>query len=367
MHRSALMMVTIGALLVGALGCTTSTADYAGMVYYIYGPEGALDVIRSHSAAPDEQPLVELERAMALLELGSYRRSNQALSAAALVFEADAAYGRNPSTARPLWRPEAHERVLMTTLRVVNFLALQDLAKAAEAADRTVDRIDEADCRDCDWLFSRVVSAIAYDGVGRWRDGLEVLEPVTASGDAGELLDALRAELSVGAAGRQPAGLAPPPVATDRELVVLVLLGRGPFKERAKLQIGPDQRIRWCRYAPRAPQATGAAAVELPDAETPVPSIELSDVESLAEASLDARAERMRAAGVPGDEATTGDLRHWASLPASLGIIRVEVPSGVDRADLVILSPDGDEVDRETLVWSDGWTGGRLFVVRRVP
>lgn len=367
MNRHVLTTATIAWLLAGLLGCATSTAEYAGMVYYLYGPEGALDVIGSHSTPLDERVLVELERAMALLELGSYRRSNEALSAAALVDEGGVVSGLNPSSEKPPWRPEAHEAVLMTTLRVVNFLALQDLVNAADAADRTVGRIDAVDCPGCEWLFSRVVAAIAYDGVGRWRDGLAVLEPVTATGDAGELVDALRAELLEGASGHQPAGLAPPPVATDRELVVMVLLGRGPFKERAKLQIGPDRSIRWCTYAPRGPQATGAAAVELPDDGAPVPSVALSDVESLAQASLEARAERVQAAGGGSDEGASGDRRHWASLPASLGIIRARVPSEVDRADLVILSPDGDEVDRETLVWPETWTGGRLFVVRRVP
>jgi hypothetical protein len=304
---------------------------------------------------------------MALLELGAYRRSIQALSAAGLVFEAEAELGGDPETGRPPWRPAAHERVLMTTLRVVDDLALQDLATAAEAADRTVDQLGTVECSTCDWLFSRVVAAIAYDGAGRWRDGLAILDGVTATGPAGEVVDALRMDLAQAAAGHQPAGLAPPPVETRRELVVLLLLGHGPGRERVTLEVDGQRKVRSTVAAPWGVQSTAAAALELADTDVRVQSVALTDVDAAAEASLRERNQRMIAAGTTGLDGNADDLRHWASLPASLALIRADVPDGVDRADLVILAPDGDEVDRETLVWPDAWTGGRLFVVRRVP
>ena len=45
----------------------------------------------------------------------------------------------------------------------------------------------------------------------------------------------------------------------------------------------------------------------------------------------------------------------------------LDIPLLLESIDLVYYSPDGDEGDRETIELPDTWTGGRLFVTRRMP
>ena len=75
----------------------------------------------------------------------------------------------------------------------------------------------------------------------------------------------------------------------------------------------------------------------------------------------------MADAGSVGAEGGRSALRRWASLPASMQVIVAEIPDGVTETDLVYLSPDGEEVYAETILWPEFWTGGRIYVVRRLP
>lgn len=354
------------ALLLASLGCTTSTAEFVGGIYYVYGPEDALDASRFFPVSADERALVELERAVALLELGEYSASDQALSRAGLVFEVESAVGPLAGSSRSPWVPEAHEQVLMQTLRIVNNLALQELPDAAEAADRAVERIAGAQCRDCDWIFTRIVAALAYESVGRWSVGLTVLGGVRVEGPAGDVVDAIKIRLNEGATGRQPAGLAPPPVPTDRELTVLGLLGRGPTKAPTRLELDDGTKLRFAEYVPHEPRTMASVTIE-GAGDDPVASVELSNVEFLAARSLQTRTERVRARAAEGPVDGARELRHWSSLPASLQVASVEVPPDAESVDLVFLTPDGTEAVRETIDLAEEWTAGRVFVVRRMP
>ena len=145
---------------------------------------------------------------------------------------------------------------------------------------------------------------------------------------------------------------------------VVLLLGRGPYKEADKLAVTESETIRWCRYLPRDPQAVTWAALDIED---PAISVELTDVEELAVESLNLRAERVAATGGAGVAPKSYDLRHWASLPASLQLLTFRIPPTLDSVDLVYFSPAGYEVDRETIEWPEDWDGGRLFLTRRMP
>ena len=101
--------------------------------------------------------------------------------------------------------------------------------------------------------------------------------------------------------------------------------------------------------------------------EDPPISVELTDVEELAVASLRLRADRIVMAGGDGAGLKQSDLRHWESLPASLQILTVDVPIWMDSIDLVYYSPDGFEVDRENIQLPELWIGGPLFLTRRMP
>ena len=363
--RKRLIVVVILAA-AAAAGCASSSVDYVGFGYYYYGPEVALEILDEYETAPEDRALAEVERGMALLELGRYTESAAAFSRAEPLLPAidEGASGGRPDGDSLPWRPEYHERVFVSTMRIADALAMHDMAAAAAAADRAVSEMAEVACDPCRFSFTQVLAALAYEGAGRHSDGRDLLTQTTVVGRGVKLIEELQHRLAGGLAGTEPAGWAPPPVAGGRILTVVLMLGRGPYKEVDKLAVTESETIRWCRYLPRDPQAVTWAALEVDD---PVISVELTDIEDLAVASLRERAERVVAARGGGGGSKFYDLRHWSSLPASLQILNLELPPYLDTVDLVYFSPDGFEVDRETIQWPDDWTGGRLFVIRRMP
>jgi hypothetical protein len=360
MTKPGIKLGVVLAVMAAGMGCATSAVDYVEFTYYIYGPEAALDLLDENEVFPEDRTLAEVERAVALLELGWYPESAAALARAELLLKS----GRSYDPKSPPWRPEYHERVMMDTMKIADALAMQDMESAATWSDGAMAAVADVECDTCRFNFTRVLAAMAYEGAGRFGDGLEVLSEMKVIGRSEELIDDLRERLVGGIAGAQPEGLAPPPVETERDLVVVLLLGRGPYKESDKLAVTESETIRWYRYLPRDPQAVTWAALDI---EEPVVSVELTNVEDLAVAALRRRAERVVANGGAGVDPKSRDLRHWASLPASLQILTLQVPDALDSIDLVYYSQDGFEVDRETIELPESWTGGRLFVVRRMP
>lgn len=351
------------ALLPALTGCMTSSVKLVGDVYYYYGPEAALEAADWVQPRTGELGLEELERAMALLELGRYRECLAALELARSHLNAGG-MGELTTEDRPPWRPEYHEKVFVATLEMAAAMALQDAGQAAAAADRAVRAMDEAGCSPCSFNFTLVIAAVAYDNVGRFDDGLSALSRTVVIGRGDDMAGHLERRLERGVAGAEPEGLAPPPVENPRSAVVLLLLGRGPFKTASELAVSDSRTIPWPRYLPRDPPTATWAGLAT---ETPVASVELTDVGALAVAALRERAERVVADRGAGVESDRRDLRHWASLPALMHLIIAEIPDESEQVDLVYYSLDGDEVYGETILWPDDWTGGRMYVVRRVP
>ncbi|MCU0304446.1 MAG: hypothetical protein MUC56_10355 [Thermoanaerobaculales bacterium] len=366
MAGQAVRALAAAAALIGATGCAVTTVDQVDFVYYFYGPEAALGALSPGRADLGDPALVELERSIALLELGLYSDSASAIGRAARILET-----RPPVAAAlgdpPPWQPELHERVLVHSVELADHLALYEPAAAAETADRTLAAVAAAECDGCDLDFAQVLAALAYEVAGRHRDGLAALAGVAApeiEPEGDDPIIELRQRLERGVIAAEPEGLAPPPVVTERSLAVILLLGRGPYKAPDKLELGPGRSVRWASYLPRDPQPVVGAVLELDD---PVVSLELVDVERLAAASLAERAGRVVATGGAGIDPKRRDLRHWSSLPDTIHLLAADIPTELESVDLVFLSPDGLEADRETLELPPEWTGGRLFVVRRVP
>jgi hypothetical protein len=366
METTRRQLVVVATWLVICLGCVSfGPNSILSHLYYDYGPEATLDALDSAEINPENLALADLERAMALTELGRYEESLEALGAAAVRLDAD------PETTAVVsprgygpWLPEYHERVLAKTLEMANSLALYDTVGAAAAADLAVAEIAEIGCGECGFGFTRILAAFAYGGAGRFSDGLGALEGLELEGRSAALADELRRRLERGVSGSQPEGLAPPPVESERFVVAILLLGRGPYKEPATLDLTSARTIRWCRYVPRDPQTVAWAAADL---EEPVLSAELTDVDEVAVAGLDLRGRRVIAGEEPPANPEKRDVRHWTSLPSSLQVLAVKLPSETDSVDLVYFSPEGDEIDRETIEVPEAWLGGPIFVVRRVP
>jgi len=363
-HKKLAVVVTG---LVCCLGCGTSGGNtIISHLYYYYGPEDTLETLETSEINPENRALADLEKAMVLLELGRYEESLSALRSADSRLEAvrTTPASRTSRSGYPPWQPEYHERVLASTVAMADSLALYDVVGAAAAADRAVAGIAEIGCEECDFDFTRVLAALSYGGAGRFTDGIEVLSGVVVTGQGEDLINEIGRRLELGTAGVQPEGLAPPPVGSERFVVAILLLGGGPYKDVAKLEVSPDEAIRWCQYLPRDFQPVEWAAMDLED---PAISVEFTDVEELAVSSLALRAQRV----IAGEEVPVSpekrDLRHWTSLPASLQLLVVDLPPETEVADLVYYSSDGFEIDREPIEVPSGWWGGPIYVTRRIP
>ena len=354
-------LAAMAALAVSA-GCLSYGPTGIGLYYYLWGPDAALRAMSGAEAAAHTRALVELERAVVLLELGRYGDSLESLARAEAFLDEPAVSG-GPGGSPP-WRPAPYERVLMRTVEMAAHLALQDAVAAAEASDRALATVAGAHCEGCDYAFTRTLAAIAYAEVGRFDDGLAALAPLELEGEVGQLVSRLRQRLTAGVAAAEPAGLAPPPAPPPRTLVAILLLGRGPDRVRGELEVGDGTIVRWPRVVPRDPQAVAFASFEGGEA---VPSLELTDVNALAGASLRAAGEEA-AASVQADAAARAlDLRHWSTLPASLQLLELELAPDTEQVELVYWSPYGVAVDGELIDVPPDWPGGRLFLTRRMP
>jgi hypothetical protein len=354
-------VTAIGVLLWTSFGCSTQTGGYVGAVYYLYGPESALRVADPGAAGPGERALVELERAMALFELGRYEASLRALDTAEHHLAADV-----PADARP-WQPDAHERVLMATLALVNELALQSGPRAAARADAALAGIAASGCGDCEWVFTRTLAALAFEQNARFDDALAAVDGIDLDGDGGELIRGLRIRCKRGIAGSEPAGLAPPPVTNGRSVTVVLLLGIGPYRVPDRFEAGPATTVKWHEWEPYEPQSAASAVLRVSGIDEPVPSVELSPVAELATTAGASGLAGLRAAVAQGAPAPKRDLRHWIGLPASLQLVEVTLPPETSLLELVVVSPAGYEADTESIWIPETWIGGRLFIARRVP
>lgn len=362
---AARRLATVAAVVI-ATGCLSSALTNVSYRYYLWGPDSALRALSSTEVEAADRSLVELERATILLELGRYRMSNEALARAAAVLAEVPEPAGDPTVAgdRRPWLPAPYERLLMDTMAMANHLALQEPEEAVGAADRSLTAADRDECSSCEYAFTRVLAAIVDGEVGRYREGLAALAPLELEGDAGELVARLRARLAAGVAAAEPEGLAPPPVLGPRTLVAILLLGRGPDRGWQKIQVPGGQPMQWPMVLTRGPQAVGFASFET---EEPAVSVELTDVEALAAASLEDAGERFARSIASEPVAGRLDLRHWSTLPASLQLLELELEPETERVELVYWSPEGYGIDHEVIEAPPGWTGGRLFLTRRMP
>jgi hypothetical protein len=398
--RSAVAAILLLPLLLAGAGCASTALYETTDRYYAEGPEKAIQTIDRGEFRSADRTLAALEKAVSLLELGDY-----AASAALLDGCADALdrARHDPGTALAsvlandeagAYHAEAFERVLVPTLALCDVLALQDLDAAAVEAERALAAVDTAPCPACRFAFTRYLAAIAFEEMGDRERALSTLaEAVAESPD----LPFLNAELERMAGDEECPAVDPEPEPASppgtRVLYVLLLLGRGPQKVPEGVAVPWSHEVVWPRYVPRLPEGVTGARLEVaggPGRD----SVPLSDVAALAERSL-----RARLGGLVAKESVKtvaqeavvqslgddygweaelfgrtlfalfdrADLRHWSTLPASCQVLRVPLPDDVAACDLVYLTPDGLEVDRETLDLPAAWQQGALFVTRRMP
>ena len=398
MRQSAARVLILAAVLGVTAGCTSTAVIHSSDVYYGAGPDPALDALHPDWIRPKDQVLAAMERAVALQELGYYEDSNHELE---LCLE-ELDEPDSDTVARLLvndeagaYRGELFERVYLHTLRVANHLALQDAAGAAETADALLSAVAAGPCAACRYPFSRWVAAVAFEATGDLDRAAETLAEAVAESPDLPFLQQELARIGQPAGAADLPGLAPPPPehGGPRELVVLLLLGRSPVKVEHSVWVPPTHSLAWPRYVTMDPGRVLAARVEVGHVRR-VEASPLTWMEDLARTSLKARlgallaketgktlAQEAVLKGLEDDGewelavlgrvlfalADRADLRHWSALPGTCQALRVTIPTGLNRCELVYTGPDGREVEREVLELPEQWRGGPLFVIRRVP
>jgi tetratricopeptide (TPR) repeat protein len=388
-------------LVLAGSGCTSMRLVETTEVYYGQGPDVAIEIIEQTPVRQKDQLLAAMELAVFHQELGQYAKSNQVIETAAQGLQkpgsgSEAMLSLLVNDEAGTYRGEYFEQVYVHTLRMTNHLALQEVEKAAAAAEVALATIAALPCDACRFPFTRYLAAVCFESAGRYQEaGEAILEAVVES----PRLTFLQEELDRyydNPALYEEVGFAPPPIIDNRGrrvLYVLLLLGPGPAKVEAALPLPPSHVIAWPRYVPRyAAVVTGA---ELRAGDAAYHSEVLTDVLQLASTSLRARSTGLIAketsktivqeviADAVGDNDNLGmvemiarflfsmgdraDLRHWSSLPASCQVLRVQLPDDIKRCELVYTSPAGEAIDRELLTLPMTWEEGPLFITRRMP
>lgn len=387
-------------LLVPSLACVSSGVWEVSNHYYYEGPESALARLESEEVRPQDQQLLELERAIALQELGRYEESVETLRAVAQARAenptsvADAVASMTVNDASAAYSLEYFEEVYLHTMAAVNALALQDLVGADKELNRALELMEAQPCAQCRYTFSRYLAAIVDEELGDEEEALATI--VEASAEKPSLTWLAR---EVERVAGEPSGPDVQPASVDRRdeagrvLYVVLLLGRGPMKVEEAVYLPPSHGVAWPAYIDRGPDVVVRARLLLSD-RPPVDSVELTQMLELGRASLKARRAALivkestktivqevvassvedehgfelgwllRSLFLLGDHA---DLRHWASLPATCQILRVELPSAMQSCSLEYLGAGGHPIDREVLELPSEWTDGPLFVTRRMP
>lgn len=368
-------------------GCASSQLDRASVRYYEVGPDHALELLSDEEIIGRDTALAAMERAVVLQELGRYEESNALLAEVAAAVgsgswaQADGGVSLLVNDAAAGYRGEEFERIYVHTLAMTNFLALQDLEGAASAAESALAAVRDARCTACRFPFTRYLAAVSLEHAGQSDLAVEVLA------------EAVSESPSIAFLHTEMARLGDSDMADERDLYVVLLLGRGPAKVENGVGVWPSHAVAWPRYVARPPSAVDHARV-VAEGRVAERSVVLTDMEQLASASLRARlagliakesvktvAQEVLAHNIGEDHgwgvellartllalADRADLRHWSTLPASCQVLRVEVPPGVDAVELVYASPDGAAVQEEHLSLPETWDAGPLFVTRRVP
>ncbi len=254
--------------------CTVSLMPYLPQIYYQEGPEVGLELLATYGAGARLRVLGAMEESMMRLELGEYAGARDAASRARTLIGEITAGAPAPENAVLGARGEfigaPFERAWTATVAVIASLALQDVETAAADAERLAEDLER--CPTCRDPFSRFTAASALAATGRRDDALRVLGGDPPDGEGAALWAAERVRL---AGGGLLAGtlrtLPPPREAAGRQLLVYLLLGRGPG--RGETQDAAGREPDWSE--------TAAAQLVTPS-RSPISWVPLTDVRELA-------------------------------------------------------------------------------------
>ncbi len=351
----------VGAVLLAglAVGCASMTFPWLTANYYGAGPESALTVLDVLPVADRNAVLATMEEAMIRLELGDYQRSREAALRGLGWLDGGTGVSAAP---QDFFRGESFERVWLATVAMLDSLALQELEPAAQDAERVLAEINSSGCGACAFAFSRWAAALALEQAGGIDEARAALgEALRAAPDQPFLLTEL-ARLGGLAGLEEGLQVLPGPETSrsergSRELLVLLLLGARPEKVTVEAHASGGAAASHLRFIPSDWDANEIGVVATDTGEVH-PAVVLTDMNELAEASLEARL---------GSGGGDGDLRQWSTLPATCQAVRLALPGTVAWVELTVLDDAGETVSEEIVDLPPEWRTGPLFVVRRVP
>ncbi|MCP4896005.1 MAG: hypothetical protein GY906_03440 [bacterium] len=391
--------LAISCLVLPSFACVSGGVWQVSERYYGEGPESALASVDPEEVRTQDQHLIEMERAIALLELGRYEESYDALyqlsqgdsSESGTAGDAVASMVINDAAAD--YELEYFEQVYLHTMAAVNALALQNVEIAAHELDLGLGLAESQPCEHCRYTFTRYLGAIVGEELGYHDEAQAIIDDSVMERPNHAWLRKEAARLRGAPPDSDNRAARLESRGGKRVLYVLLLLGRGPVKIEQGVYVPPTHGVAWPEYVNRGPDTVVAAQIQINDRKPDV-SVELNRVLDLAQASLSARktglivkesaktaAQEVVAAQVEEESsyglgwlvrslfaaADRADLRHWASLPASCQVLRVELPDDILSCQLEYRGPAGQIIDQEVLDLPQEWAEGSLFVTRRMP
>lgn len=370
-----LTALVLGAgLLLG--GCTAAPIRDARNAFYTRAPSAAADALSEAEEVTGRDRLLWLmEKGAILHHAGRYEESADALLAAARLMDQQDIVNVGQQTASLAtndwateYKGEYSERLWVHTYLMMNFLmgyrydsALVEAKKALKLFKDYPDPLQRA-------YFTRALIALCYENLRLYNDAYIEYKALaeTLPDPAAAAPDLFRMARRLGFADeaeRYRAMIPAPdllPSPNAAEVVVFAATGKGPVKVSGDIVVPPSIRFSFPRYLRRS---SSEASVSISGVNGPTAGILFTtDVTSIAEASLSARAARLafketaraalkesvaRAIERKNDEFASilaravlfimeePDTRTWETLPAGLTLARFRLAPGVHR-DLTI-------------------------------
>jgi len=376
--RSARLLVCVVFALLNAACATSSGLEQARGQLRAGDPEAALATLETLEVPRRDQLLLHLDRAMAAHAAGRYRDSIAAFDAAdELIDKFDIVSIREQgatlvvSDRAASYRGESAERLWIRTFQMLNYLALDDAQGAGVEARRALAVLEEHEeilSRD---PVSRLLVAMSFEAAGQAESaGVEYRKLVADSDSPGVLRAAwfnarrtARPDAAAELAGRVPERLAGEMQREleqqHGELVVVLADGFVPRKQAGDIFVSTDLRVSFPFYADSYNFGSSAVNV-LVDGRPVKATLTTTRLVDAARASLEARAARLTARhvarsavkyniahSVSREDALAGELvklllfaleqadtRSWASLPATLTLVQIPLPSGQHDIEL---------------------------------
>lgn len=374
--------VSCFALLLTLAGCRTTPVDQAREQFYSKDWDSAAQGLEKIEPKEKDQLVYLMEKGMAYHTAGKYRDSNRSfLQALAFLEQEPISASRSVTSVvttdrTKIYKGEQFELVLLNTYLSMNFMLLGDFEDALVECRRAVVRLKEAKEPIEQHAFTRYLTAVCYETLGEYEDAYIEYQKVQ------EFLSAFQAVkldlLRLAAKLQRPEDITkwtalPGPVIGEKdeagEVLVIIQLGKGPYKVSKETFIPPSHRVAMPVFVSRPHGITGVG-VQVSSEEFSAPK--MLDIDAVASNDLDKRIKKvgfkelvrkgaqevisqsvdniaveilLRAAFFA---MAKTDTRSWQTLPAEIRLARFRIQPGIHDVTIRLLDYSGANVAEHT-------------------